>query len=86
MQPAWMQQQDGPIYALKGRARARGQETACMQWLRDGDLGEDQLYYLSASPHSHMSSCIDCITEGGMNSLDWQMLYPCPLAPPPPPC
>ena len=49
MQPAWLVQKDGPPkYTLKGMPVDREQPVRS-EWLQDGGLGEDDLYYLCCS-------------------------------------
>jgi len=49
MQPAWLEQKDGPPkYTQKGMPLDRNQP-ARSKWLQDGGLGEDNLYYLCCS-------------------------------------
>jgi hypothetical protein len=49
MQPAWLEQKDGPPkYTQKGMPMDRNQP-ARSKWLQDGGPGEDNLYYLCCS-------------------------------------
>jgi len=49
MQPAWLEQKNGPSkYTQKGMLLDRNQP-ARSKWLQDGGLGEDNLYYLCCS-------------------------------------